>query len=235
MRMSEQRRTVAIILVTLGAVVLVVGIGVTAFVAGRAARTVDAVNERVEGVLDAVDADGDFERVGEVTVESIRNLAELTTVEFVEYTTVEKGRDDGILNWATGDRIEMFAVAQIGAGVDLAALQDADVFADPSTGRAIIRIPEADITYVDVDNERTSVYNRETGIFTKGDPDLERAARITAEEELVSQARDNGILDQAEDRAETILEELLSNLGYTSVSVIVVSTDDADQPDSTTP
>ena len=103
MRMSEQRRTVAVILITLGAVVLVVGIGVTAFVAGRAARAVDAVNERVEGVIDAVDADGDFERVGEVTVESIRNLAELTTVEFVEYTTVEKGRDDGILNWATGD------------------------------------------------------------------------------------------------------------------------------------
>jgi hypothetical protein len=233
--MSDQRKTIATVLITVGAVVLVVGIGVTAFVAGRAARTVDEVNQVVEQAIDAVDADGDFERVGEVTVESIRNLSELTTVEYVEYTTVEKGRDDGILNWATGDKIEMFAVARIGAGVDLGGLEEGDIFADPTTRRAIIRIPEADITYVAVDNERTVVYNRETGIFTSGDPDLERAARITAEAELVDQALEDDILGEAEDRAETILEDLLESLGYTDVNVIVVPGNDSEPPASTVP
>jgi hypothetical protein len=173
--------------------------------------------------------------VGDVTVESIRNLAELTTVEYVEYTTVEKGRDDGILNWATGDKIEMFAVARIGAGVDLGGLEEGDIFADPETRRAIIRIPEADITYVAVDNERTVVYNRETGIFTSGDPDLERAARITAEAELVDQALQDDILGEAEDRAEMILEDLLESLGYTDVNVIVVPADNSSTPASTVP
>lgn len=233
--MTDQRKTFATVLVTLGGIVLIVGIGVTAFVAGRAARAVDQVDAVVDQAIDAVDAEGDFERVGEVTVESIRNLAELTTVEFVEYTTVEKGRDEGLLNWATGDKIELFAVARIGAGVDLSRLQQADIFADPETGRVIIRIPEADITYIEVDNERSVVYNRETGIFTSGDPDLERAARITAESELVEQAIENDILGQAEDRTETVLEELLANLGYDDVTVIVTPATQSDDPASTTP
>ena len=36
----------------------------------------------------------------------------------VEYTTIEKGNDFGWLNWARGDRIFLFAVARIGAGVE---------------------------------------------------------------------------------------------------------------------
>ncbi len=231
--MSDQRKTVATILVTLGVIGLVVGIGVTAFVAGRAARTVDQVDQVIDGVVDAVDAEGEFTRVGEVTVESLRNLAELTTVEVVEYTTVEKGNDEGLLNWAVGDKVEMFAVARIGAGVDLETLDPEDIFSDPATGRAIIRIPEAKITYVAVDNERTVVYNRETGLFTKGDPDLERSARITAEEALVAQALENDLLGEAEDRAKVVLEDLLGILGYTDVTVVITPSGEVDE--DTTP
>lgn len=217
--MSDRRATTATVLVTLGAVALIVGIGVTAFVAGRAARTVDEVDQAIDEVVDDVTADGEYTVVGEVTVESIQNLAELTTIEMVEYTTVEKGNDEGLLNWAVGEKLEMFAVARIGAGIDLEQLEEEDVVADPETGRVTIRLPAADITYVDVDNQRTHVYNRETGIFTKGDPDLERAARITAEDQLVDQAIANDILGEAEDRAETVLGDLLESLGYTSIDI----------------
>ncbi len=228
--MSDRRATIATVLVTLGVIAMVVGIGVTAFVAGRAARTVDQVDEAIDQVVDGVTAEGEYTRVGEVTVESIRNLAELTTIEVVEYTTVEKGNDEGILNWAVGEKLEMFAVARIGAGVDLDQLEDDDVFADPTTGRVIIRLPAADITYVAVDNERSHVYNRETGVFTKGDPDLERAARITAEEELVDQALADDILGQAEDRAEVVLEDLLESLGYTDIRVVVAEAEVPEAP-----
>jgi hypothetical protein len=228
--MSDRRATIATVLVTLGVVALIVGIGVTAFVAGRAARTVDQVDGAVEQVIDAVTAEGEYAVVGEVTVESIRNLAELTTIEVVEYTTVEKGNDEGILNWAVGEKLEMFAVARIGAGVDLDQLEDDDVFADPATGRVIIRLPAATITYVEVDNERTHVYNRETGVFTKGDPDLERAARITAEEALVNQALADDLLGQAEDRAQVVLEDLLASLGYSDISIVVAEPEPVEDP-----
>lgn len=226
--MSDRRASIATVLVTLGVIAMIVGIGVTAFVAGRAARTVDEVGEAIDQVVDGVTAEGEYTNVGEVTVESIRNLAELTTIEVVEYTTVEKGTDEGLLNWAVGERLEMFAVARIGAGVDLDQLEDDDVFADPTTGRVIIRLPAAGITYVAVDNDRTHVYNRETGVFTKGDPDLERAARITAEDELVNQALADDLLGQAEDRAEVVLEDLLESLGYTDISVVVAQAEPVD-------
>jgi hypothetical protein len=218
----SNRKSVATILVTLGAVALIFGIGITAFVAGRAARTVDEVDAAIDRVVDDVSADGEFERVGEVTVETIRNLAALTTIEVVEYTTVEKGNDEGLLNWAVGERLEMFAVARIGAGVDLAGVQDENIVADPETGRVVISIPEAEITYVEVDEERSVVYNRDTGLFIKSDPDLERSARITARDTLVDQALDDDILDRAEERAETILEDLLVSLGYDDITVVVV-------------
>jgi hypothetical protein len=227
--MSDRRATTATVLVTLGAVALIVGIGVTAFVAGRAARTVDEVDQAIDEVVDNVTPDGEYTVVGEVTVESIQNLAELTTIEMVEYTTVEKGNDEGLLNWAVGEKLEMFAVARIGAGIDLDLLDEEDVVADPESGRVTIRLPAAAITYVDVDNERTHVYNRETGIFTKGDPDLERAARITAEDELVDQAIASDILGQAEDRAETVLGDLLESLGYTSIDIEIA------EPETVTP
>jgi hypothetical protein len=199
-------------------------------VAGRAARTVDAVDSAIEGAIDVVTADGDYTVVGEVTVESIQNLAELTTIEMVEYTTVEKGNDEGLLNWAVGEKLEMFAVARIGAGIDLDKLQEGDVLADPETGRVIIQLPAAEITYIAVDNERTHVYNRETGVFTKGDPDLERAARLTAEEALVGQALASDILGQAEERAEVVLGDLLESLGYTSISIVVAEPDPTPTP-----
>src|SRR2546428_12960799 len=69
-------------------------------------------------------------RAGPTVIQSVRNLSDLATIEAVEYTTVEKGRDAGILNFARGDRIFLFAVAKVGAGIDLAQLGEGDVVVD---------------------------------------------------------------------------------------------------------
>ncbi|MGD2043646.1 MAG: DUF4230 domain-containing protein, partial [Acidimicrobiia bacterium] len=85
----------------------------------------------VRTVLDAIPTPGDiasvfepepYEEIGPVTITAIRDLAQLTTVETVQYTIVEKGTDEGWLAWARGDSLRMFAVARIGAGVDLSEL-----------------------------------------------------------------------------------------------------------------
>lgn len=199
------------------AVLLLAGVGLGAFLIGRAARGVAQVTQAAEQVT----GEGEFTRVAPVTIQSVQALSELTTVEFLEYTVVEKGDDRGWLNWATGDQIEMFAVARIAAGVDLANLAAEDILADPTTGTATIRLPAAEILTVTVDNEATHVYNRETGIFIKGDPNLERASRLAAEEVLTGQALEAGILELASDRAVVILTDLLTSLGYTDIEVVV--------------
>jgi hypothetical protein len=160
-----------------------------------------------------------FENIGPTVVRSIRSLANLTTVEYVEYTIVEKGTSSGILNWATGDSLTLLAVARIGAGVDLSAL-DADSFrVNQATGVVTFSLPAAEIQYVDVDNEATQVLDRSTGLFTGGDPRLETDARQVAEDTLVNQALETGIIEDAGTNAIEVLTNFLLGLGYTDVRI----------------
>ena len=195
----------------LGLIVLVLATGVVAFLAGA----------RLDERLGFLSRGEPYQDVGPEVVQSVRDLAELTTVEMVELTTVEKGNDFGWLNWARGDRIFMLAVARIGAGVDLGELEEGDFEVDNETGTVTLRIPHSEILYVELDNQATQVYDRDTGIFTKGDPQLESDAREVAQEILTENAVESGILRRAEDNAINTLRGFLESLGYEEVRVIV--------------
>lgn len=185
----------------------------------------------VRSVIDAIPTPGDlaealepepYEEIGPVVVTSIRDLANLTTVEVVEYTIVEKGTDSSWLDWARGDSLRLFAVANIGAGVDLSEVTVRDVSVD-GDGVVEIQIPGAEIQYVAVDNDATQILEREVGLLTKGDPRLESDARQVAEQVLVESALESGILDTAETNARNVLTDFLLSLGYRDVIVEVGS------------
>lgn len=161
-----------------------------------------------------------FEEIGPTVVQSIRSLARLTTVEYVEYTVIEKGTDSGILAWARGDSLTLLAVARIGAGVDLSKMTSESFEVDSETGIVTVRMPASEIQYIAVDNEATQVLDRTTGLFTKGDPRLETDARQVAETVLLQKAEEAGILQDAEDSAITALTNFLLGLGYTQVEII---------------
>lgn len=161
-----------------------------------------------------------FEEIGPTVVQSIRSLANLTTVEYVEYTVIEKGTDSGILAWARGDSLTLLAVARIGAGVDLSKMTSESFEVDPETGIVTVRMPVSEIQYIAVDNEATQVLDRTTGLFTKGDPRLETDARQVAETVLLQKAEEAGILQDAEDSAIAALTNFLLGLGYTQVEII---------------
>lgn len=181
----------------------------------------------VRTVISAIPSPGDiadvfapepYEEIGPVTITAIRDLAQLTTVETVQYTIVEKGTDEGWLAWARGDSVRMFAVARIGAGVDLGDVTVRDVTVGDD-GVVELQVPAATILYVDPDEEATQVLERDTGFFTGGDPGLESDVRRIADEVLVDNALDAGILGQAEDNARSVLTDFLLSLGYTDVIV----------------
>lgn len=184
--------------------------------AGAAWKVADAI-PTPEDFVTAM-APQPYEEISPAVITSIRELAELTTVEMTEYSIVEKGIDEGWLQWARGDSVRLMAVARIGAGVDLAALTPGD-FAVSDTGAVSVTLPHASIHYVAVDEEATQVLERDKGLFTKGDPQLESEARRIAEETLSQAALDKGILADAEDSAVSALTSLLMGLGYSDVSV----------------
>jgi hypothetical protein len=165
-----------------------------------------------------------FTQVGQTVVDSVRNVAKLTTVEMVEYTTVEKGNDFGWLNWARGDRIFLFAVARIGAGVDMERVTTDNFAVDADSGRVTVRLPVPEIIFVEVDNEATRVYDRDTGLFTRGDAQLESDARQVAQEVLVGAALEHGIMEKAEENAKITIANFLRGVGYTEV-VFEISTE----------
>lgn len=181
----------------------------------------------VRTVISAIPTPGDiaevfepepYEEIGPVTITAIRDLAQLTTVESVQYTIVEKGTDAGWLAWARGDSLRMFAVARIGAGVDLSSLTVRDVSVGED-GVVEIEVPAAVIQFVDPDEDATQVLSRDVGIFTSGDPGLESDVRRIADEVLVENAIDEGILERAEVNARSVLTDFLLSLGYTDVVV----------------
>lgn len=181
----------------------------------------------IRSVADAVPTPGDlaaalepepFEEIGPIVVRSIRDLSNLTTVELVEYTIVEKGTDGGFLNWASGDSLQLFAVARIGAGIDLGDVSVRS-FELSDDGVVELAIPGAEIQYVAVDNQATQILDRDTGLFTSGDPRLETDARRLAEDVLQQAALDEGILEMAEDNAREVVTNFLLSLGYRDVVI----------------
>jgi hypothetical protein len=112
----------------------------------------------------------------------------------------------------------MIAVAKIGAGVDISRLTAND-FSVSEDGVVDVTLPAAEVQYVAVDNDATEVLDRDRGLFTKGDPQLEGEARRVAETVLVQGAIDDGLLTKAEDNARVVVTNFLTSLGYNGVNV----------------
>jgi hypothetical protein len=164
----------------------------------------------------------EYQDVGIVVVDELQELAELTTVEMVETTTIERGDDHGFLNLVLGDRLHLLAVARIGAGVDLSRLTEGSFTVDHETGVVTVEIPRAEVFYAYLDSDSTSVLDRDTGLLTKGDDQLESVTREEAERILEAQAIEAGILDHAQENAEEVLAGFLRSMGYTDVVVDTV-------------
>ncbi|MGB8360892.1 MAG: DUF4230 domain-containing protein, partial [Acidimicrobiia bacterium] len=175
---NETKSRFPSVLVTILA--LVVGLGLLTWWGVR--TVLDAIPSTDE--IASVFEPEPYEEIGPVTITAIRNLAQLTTVETVQYTIVEKGTDEGWLAWARGDSVRMFAVARIGAGVDLSQVSVRDVVLGED-GVVEMTVPAAVIQYVDPDEDATQVLERDTGIFSSGDPGLESDVREIADEVLV--------------------------------------------------
>ena len=80
-----------------------------------------------------------------------------------------------------------------------------------------VRLPVAEIFSATLDNEKSYVFDRQTGVLTHGNPDLETQVRRVAEQEIYKAAIADGILVQAKMNAENYLTRLLHDLGFSDV------------------
>ena len=151
-------------------------------------------------------------------VEKIRQLSRLESVQYSIDKIVEGNRQaPGIPNFLAGDRLLFIAHGEVIAGVDLTQLGKGDVRVDGD--HVQVKLPAAQILVAKVDNERSRVYERTTGLLVPADPSLEGQVRQAAEQQITQAAIDDKILDKARDNARVSVTGLLYALGFRQVNV----------------
>jgi len=155
-------------------------------------------------------------------VRSVQSLARLESVQYTIEKVIRAETGQGVFGPLLGDRLLFVAHGEVIAGVDLSKMGPSDVLVS-NDGRVTVIVPAAEIFVTRLDNEKSYVYERATGLFTKGDINLETQARQVAEDEIRNGALEDGILSTAQTNANNVLERLLRSLGFTDV-VIVVAT-----------
>jgi hypothetical protein len=155
-------------------------------------------------------------------VEKIQRLNRLETVTYSLDTVIESKESSPILPDAlAGDRLLMIVHGQTIAGIDFSKLKLEGVqITEGSGGRAIrLTLPPSEVFLTSIDNAKTRVYARETGLFVGADPNLESATRTRAHGELQQAALSDGILDAASKNARDTVRAMLEGLGFTKVDL----------------
>ena len=150
-------------------------------------------------------------------VASIQHLARLESVVYTMDKVVEGDRTSQYLpDILTGDKLLLVVHGQAVAGVDLGHIQSDNVLID---GRSVqITMPPAELLSVSLDNSKTRVYSRTTGLLVPPDPNLESDVREKAEADLKQSALDSGILNTAQGNARATLSTLLHSLGFDQIT-----------------
>ncbi len=159
-----------------------------------------------------------FDTSAPVVVQQIQKLNRLETVSYSVDTVVEGKRSNAVLpDLLFGDRLLLVVHGQVIAGVDLSALKEGGV---KVSGKSVtVDLPPSQLFTTRIDEGKSRVFARSTGLLVPMDPNLETDARRTAETQIQQTAMQDGILDTARSNARMSVESLLHGLGFETVTV----------------
>lgn len=143
----------------------------------------------------------------------VQTLSHLVTVKYV----LEKVVILEDVRWYGESRVLLVAHGVVKAGVDLNRLGPKDL--QLAGHKVKITLPKAAITDVYLDEQKTQVIERTTGLLRTFDKDLEQNARRQAIADIRRSAIENDILQDAQERARQQLISLFLQMGYEEVEV----------------
>jgi len=140
-------------------------------------------------------------------IEQVQMLGRLETVSYhiEKVVTAESGQ--GPLGFLLGDKLLLIARGTVIAGVDLSQVGPEDVLITDE-GTIYFRLPKATVFMATLDNQRTEIYDRRTGLVGMN-PQLETAARQQAELLIREAAEEDGVLAKADENARQVMRSLL--------------------------
>jgi uncharacterized protein YrrD len=146
-------------------------------------------------------------------LKQVQQLNELVTVKYV----IEKVVGMSDVNAFGEDRVLLIAHGIVKAGVRLDELKADDV-QQGIDGTITLRLPKAKVLDVYLDEKRTQVYERSTGLFRRFNKDLEKQARDNAVDSIRAAAMELDIINEAQSRAEKDIRQFLIVLGFKQVN-----------------
>jgi hypothetical protein len=149
-------------------------------------------------------------------VREVRALARLETIQYTVEKVIIAETGQGPFGFLFGDRLLLVAHGMVIAGVDLGRITPDDIWLDESE-RVFIQLPAPEIFVATLDNEKSYIYDRDRGLLTRGDVNLESTARQAAEEEIRRAALEDGILEQAQINAENYLYRMMRALKFPDI------------------
>jgi uncharacterized protein DUF4230 len=151
-------------------------------------------------------------------VRQVQQLARLETVSYTMDKIISGEHDNAYLpKFLAGDRLLLVVHGEVVGGINLANLQASDVTV--AGGKVTIRLPAAEVFSTRIDNGKTRVYSRDTGLFSSPDPNLESEVREEAEKQLRAAALADGVLKTATENARSAVAGMLKGLGFREVEV----------------
>lgn len=148
-------------------------------------------------------------------IHEVRSLARLETIQYSVEKVITAELSQGSFDFLFGDRLLFVAHGSVIAGIDLQKLKESDFVLQDNV--LYVNLPPAEIFSATLDNSKSYIYDRSTGLLQKGDLNLETQARTAAEEEIRKAALEDGIMEQAQLNAENYLSRLLRQLGFPDV------------------
>jgi hypothetical protein len=143
----------------------------------------------------------------------VQGLSQLVTVKYV----IQQVVDVHDTKFYGDNHLLLVAQGVVKAGINLENMQAGDL--DVSDKKITITLPHPVITDIYLDDKQTKVVEWTTGMFRAFDKDLEQTTRAEAIDQIRTQALDNGIMKDAQDRAQAQVEGLLHQLGFADVDV----------------
>lgn len=151
-------------------------------------------------------------------VNKIQRLQRLESVNYSLDKIVEGDRQNPVLpDFLVGDKLLLVVHGNVIAGIDLDQLKTSDVHIE---GKSIqVHLPPAQIFVTALDNTKTRVYSRSTGLLVPEDPNLESQVRAQAQQQIQQAALADGILATANKNASATVKSMLLELGFQQVTV----------------
>lgn len=156
-----------------------------------------------------------------MVVHQIQGASELTTAIFAMESVVPASRDRTLGNYVIGKTTLLYiAYGEVRAGVDLSdiTIENVEIEGD----RLILRLPSPEILDSKIDVTRSRVYDYDRGFLGLGPdaaPQLQEVAQRETLDRIIEVACDQGVLDDANDRAEVALTRLLTTVGYSNLQI----------------